>query len=106
MKGEEQRSGDTYDRVYSLNYPQHIARLILSLDIESMVSRITIPTLLIYGAKDKIVSFAQGQRLVQSMAHARCLQIPGATHYTTPLDAQSLRESTGWLLGARTIREG
>jgi len=72
--------------------------------IESEVSRITLPTLLIYGSRDKIVSPAQGQRLVQSMAHARCLLIPGATHYTTPLHAQGVIQSTGWFLGARALR--
>lgn len=88
----------------SLNYPQHIAALIRSLAVETLVSKVSVPTLLLYGTQDKIVHLSQGQALMKSLSQGKLIQLHGATHYTTPFHPEGILASSRWFLQHRAMR--
>lgn len=55
-------------------------RDILAQDIRPLAASITAPTLLIWGANDRLVPLRQGERLVHLIPHARLVTIPRAGH--------------------------
>ena len=98
MVGGPQTSRDRQVNISSLNYPRHIAALIESLDTQSIASSIKVPTLLIYGTRDKIVSASQGERLMELLPQGKLVTISGATHYTTPFHPEGMMAATRWFL--------
>jgi alpha-beta hydrolase superfamily lysophospholipase len=101
----ESRSADNKQHaIDSLNYPQHIAALIKSLAVDTLVSNISVPTLLLYGTQDKIVNFSQGQAVMERLSQGELIKLHGATHYTTPFHPEGLMASSRWFLQHRAIR--
>lgn len=101
----ESRTEDSKQKVTgSLNYPQHIAALIQSLAVDTLVSKISVPTLLLYGTQDKIVRRSQGQALIKNLSQGKLIQLHGATHYTTPFHPEGILASCRWFIQHREMR--
>lgn len=81
----------------SFSYPQTIAQIIRRLHGEAAGARPEVPALLVYGARDLIVPWAQGESLQRRLSHASLRIIQGATHYTVPFAAEVIQASTEWL---------
>jgi pimeloyl-ACP methyl ester carboxylesterase len=50
------------------------------------VTRITAPTLIVHGTKDRNVPFSQATHAARSIPQARLITVPGANHWTTMAD--------------------
>ena len=63
-------------------YVQTINRVLDGLRLEDAARRASTPTLLVYGARDRLVPPAQGERLAALLPPPRLLRLP-PTHLTT-----------------------
>jgi alpha-beta hydrolase superfamily lysophospholipase len=71
--------------------------LIAALDLLGSLTRITVPTLLLYGANDAIVKPAQAEQVRRAApAGATFVLVPGASHLTLILDPAVLRRIGDW----------
>jgi pimeloyl-ACP methyl ester carboxylesterase len=69
----------------------------------SLVARVTAPTLIVHGTKDRNVPYSQAAGAARSIPHARLITVPGANHWTTMADRtgqDALRTLLGDIAGA------
>jgi pimeloyl-ACP methyl ester carboxylesterase len=69
----------------SFGYVEALNRILASLRLEEAAHATPTPTLLVYGAADRLVPPAQGERLATLLPRSELLVLPGETHLTTPL---------------------
>ncbi|MFZ2016493.1 MAG: alpha/beta hydrolase [Nocardioides sp.] len=67
-----------------------------SLDPDA-TARVTTPTLIVHGTKDRNVAYAQATRAARSIPHARLVTVPGANHWTTTADRAAQDALRGFL---------
>lgn len=80
----------------AFGYVAALNELLESLRLEDAARAVRAPTLLVYGAADRLVPAAQGERLARLLPHAELLVLAGETHLSTPLAPLAL---------ARTLRQ-
>lgn len=78
----------------SVAYVGAVQRLLAHLRLEETVHAVRVPTLLVYGARDRLVPFSQGERLAAALPEAELRRVPGS-HFTTPFGAEA--EIAAWL---------
>jgi pimeloyl-ACP methyl ester carboxylesterase len=71
--------------------------LIDSLELEARAERVRVPTLLVYGAADRVVPPVQGERLAALLPDATLRTVAGATHWTLPFHPAAMETVTRWL---------
>lgn len=59
--------------------------------------RVTVPTLIVHGTKDRNVSYRQATRAARSIPHARFITVRGANHWTTLADRTAQDALHGFL---------
>jgi pimeloyl-ACP methyl ester carboxylesterase len=76
-------------RKAGLDYMPKLAALFAKLDLPRAAPRVTVPTLLIYGGRDRIAPVEHGRELEQALPRAKLLVLPGETHFTTLLSRKT-----------------
>lgn len=95
------RRADADGRAWS--YVDAVGRLLGEMRLPERVDRVTVPTLLIYGAADRLVPLRQGQALASRMSApmATLRTLSAATHYSLPFDPRAVADTVDWVGGAR-----
>lgn len=78
-------------------YVAAIQRLLSRLDLVRAAGEITVPVLLVYGAADRLVPPAQGRALAERIPSSEWLEVPGATHWSTPFAAPAAARVAEWI---------
>jgi alpha-beta hydrolase superfamily lysophospholipase len=78
-------------------YVAAIQRLLVRLDLERAAAKVRVPVLLVYGAGDRLVPAAQGRRLAELIPSSELLEIPGATHWSTPFADPAVARAAAWV---------
>jgi pimeloyl-ACP methyl ester carboxylesterase len=78
-------------------YVAAIQRLLARLDLEAAAPDVSVPVLLVYGSADRLVPVAQGRRLADRIPAAELLEVPGATHWSTPFAVESVARAAEWI---------
>ncbi len=81
----------------SFGYVESLNQLLAEMEIERAAANIQIPTLLIYGERDRIVPLEQGAKLARIIPQAEFHAIPGGTHLSTPLEPEANELLMTWL---------
>ena len=81
----------------SWSYVAAVRRLLDEMRLEERVGRIRIPALLVYSRADRLVGYAQGERLAARMPTARLLSLDRATHWSAAFDPRAVVAAVGWL---------
>jgi alpha-beta hydrolase superfamily lysophospholipase len=75
----------------AFGYVETINELLASFDLERAAGAVRAPTLLVYGAKDRMVPPEQGERLAARITGSRLMMLPGETHLSAPLARAAMR---------------
>ena len=62
-----------------------------------VAARVTAPTLIVHGTKDRNVAYGQATRAAKSIPHARLVTVRGANHWTTLADRTAQAALRGFL---------
>ena len=62
-----------------------------------LATRITVPTLIVHGTKDRNVAYAQATRAARSIPHAQLVTVRGTNHWTTMADPAAQEALRGFL---------
>jgi alpha-beta hydrolase superfamily lysophospholipase len=80
----------------AFGYVESLNRILDSLQLEDAARTTRLPVSLIYGASDRLVPPAQGERLATLLPHADLLLLPGESHLTTPLAPRAVGAVVEW----------
>lgn len=83
----------------AFGYVRVLNDLLGDLDPAAAAARVTLPVLLVYGALDRIVPAAQGERLARFLRRGELLRVPGGTHLTTPMEPAVTARLLEWIAG-------
>lgn len=89
------RSADPFPGMFG--YVAAVRRVITELDLEEVSRRVSIPTLLVYADRDRLVPPAQGERLATLIPGARLCRVSRASHWTLPFSSGAIAAVVSWL---------
>jgi pimeloyl-ACP methyl ester carboxylesterase len=75
-----------------MSYPEFVGHLLKLTDVPAELSRLRVPTLLVYGTRDYLATTAYGQSLGKT-----CEGIEGANHFLLPLRTETRSKILAWL---------
>lgn len=78
-------------------YVEALNRTLRSLRLEEAARATTVPTLLVYGARDRLVPPEQGERLAELLPRSELLVLRDETHLTTPLAPRAVGRMLRWI---------
>lgn len=78
-------------------YVETLNRGLERLRLEDAARHATLPTLLVYGALDRVVPIEQGRRLAKLIPRAELMQVDGGTHLSTPMHERVLGRFHEWV---------
>jgi 3-oxoadipate enol-lactonase len=81
----------------AFGYVDALNRMLTEMDLEEAASRITVPSLLVYGERDRIVPVEQGERIHARISGSELLRVPGGTHLSTPLEPVVADRIVSWI---------
>lgn len=85
----------------SFSYIATVQKLLARFDLERAASKISVPTLLVYGRDDLLVPAAQGERLAAAIPASELVLLDGATHWSCAFVEGAVEGAARWL-AART----
>lgn len=83
----------------TFGYVEVLNRALEELRLEDAARRVRVPTLLVYGERDRLVPAAQGERLAGLIPGAELRVLPGGTHLGTPLAPEVVEGVAAWVGG-------
>jgi pimeloyl-ACP methyl ester carboxylesterase len=79
-----------------------LLRMIAQIDVRSVLSTITVPTLVVHRTDDTVLAIEHGRDLARRIAGARLVEMPGSDHFFLASDVNELAtEIEEFLTGAR-----
>jgi alpha-beta hydrolase superfamily lysophospholipase len=78
-------------------YVAAIQQLLAHLDLERTAPGVRVPTLLVYGASDRLVPAAQGRRLRELVPRAELLEVVGGSHWSTAFAEPAVTRVADWI---------
>jgi alpha-beta hydrolase superfamily lysophospholipase len=78
-------------------YVETLNAVLAELRLVEAAGRVRVPSLLVYGKKDRIVPATDGERLAALIPRAELLLVPGGTHLSTPLDETVTKRLLQWV---------
>jgi len=81
------------DPAIRMSYPDFVGHLLDKVDVASVLRQLQIPTLLIYGSRDRLATLDYGQTLSST-----CQRVQGANHFLLPLAPATRTLLFEWLL--------
>jgi pimeloyl-ACP methyl ester carboxylesterase len=76
-----------------LSYPAFVGHMLKNKDVRAELKKVTVPTLLLYGTRDRLATAAYGQSLGKN-----CMLIQGANHFLLPLALETRTVLLDWLI--------
>ncbi|HEX6924056.1 MAG TPA: alpha/beta fold hydrolase [Longimicrobiaceae bacterium] len=81
----------------AFGYVQVLNRMLDRLDLPAAARATEVPTLLVYGARDRLVPREQAETLARALPTAEVLVLPGETHLSTPMSPIARGRILEWL---------
>jgi alpha-beta hydrolase superfamily lysophospholipase len=81
----------------AFGYVDSLNAALAEMRIEQTAATVSLPTLLLYGDRDRVVPIEQGEKLARIIPTAELQPIRGGTHLSTPLEPATSERLVAWL---------
>lgn len=86
----------------SFGYVGSLNQALREMRLEDAARATTLPVLLVYGGRDRVVPIEQGEKLARLLPRGELLRLESETHLSVPLAPPTARAVLGWL-GAHSL---